>query len=36
MLSLKIRIDIIIDELNNIISDKFGTTPYYGTDYFYK
>ena len=27
---------IIIDEFNNIISDKFGIIPYYETDYFYE
>ena len=26
--------DVIIDEFNNIISDKFGLTSYYETDYF--
>ena len=36
-LNLPYHLDgIIIDEFNNIISDKFGMTPYYETDYFYE
>lgn len=36
-LNLPFHLDgIIIDEFNNIISDKFGMTPYYETDYFYE
>ena len=27
---------VIIDEFNNIISDKFDLTPYYETDYVYE
>ena len=34
-LNLPYHLDgVIIDEFNNIISDKFGLTPYYETDYF--
>ncbi len=36
-LNLPYHLDgVIIDEFNNIISDKFGMTPYYETDYFYE
>ena len=36
-LNLPYHLDgIIIDEFNNIISDKFGMTLYYETDYFYE
>ena len=36
-LNLPYHLDgIIIDEFNNIISDKFGTIPYYDSDYFYE
>ena len=36
-LSLPYHLDgVIIDEFNNIISDKFDLTPYYETDYFYE
>lgn len=35
-LNLPYHLDgVIIDEFNNIVSDKFGMTPYYETDYFY-
>ena len=35
-LNLPYHLDgVIIDEFNNIISDKFGLTSYYETDYFY-
>ena len=36
-LNLPYHLDgVIIDEFNSIISDKFGMTPYYETDYFYE
>ena len=36
-LNLPYHLDgIIIDEFNNIISDKFGLTPYHKSDYFYE
>ena len=36
-LNLPYHLDgIIIDEFNNIISDKFGLTPYHESDYFYE
>ena len=36
-LNLPYHLDgIIIDEFNNIISDKFGMIPYYDSDYFYE
>ena len=36
-LNLPYHLDgVIIDEFNNIISDKFGMTPYYETNYFYE
>ena len=36
-LNLPYHLDgIIIDEFNNIISDKFGMIPYYESDYFYE
>ena len=36
-LNLPYHLDgVIIDEFNNIVSDKFGMTPYYETDYFYE
>ena len=36
-LNLPYHLDgIIIDEFNNIISDKFGSTPYHESDYFYE
>ena len=36
-LNLPYHLDgIIIDEFNNIISDKFGMTPYHELDYFYE
>ena len=36
-LNLPYHLDgVIIDEFNNIISDKFDLTPYYETDYFYE
>ena len=36
-LNLPYHLDgVIIDEFSNIISDKFGMTPYYETDYFYE
>ena len=36
-LNLPYNLDgIIIDEFNNIISDKFGSTPYHESDYFYE
>ena len=36
-LNLPYHLDgVIIDEFNNIISDKFGMTPYCETDYFYE
>ena len=36
-LNLPYHLDgVIIDEFNNIISDKFGLTPYHESDYFYE
>ena len=36
-LNLPYNLDgIIIDEFNNIISDKLGLTPYHKSDYFYE
>ena len=36
-LNLPYHLDgVIIDEFNNIVSDKFGMTPYNETDYFYE
>ena len=36
-LNLPYNLDgIIIDEFNNIISDKFGLTPYHESDCFYE
>lgn len=36
-LNLPYHLDgIILDEFNDIISDKFGMIPYYETDYFYE
>lgn len=36
-LNLPYHLDgVIIDEFNNIISDKFGLTPYHKSDYFYE
>ena len=36
-LNLPYHLDgVIIDEFNNIISDKFGLTPYHDSDYFYE
>ena len=36
-LNLPYHLDgVIIDEFNNIMSDKFGLTPYHESDYFYE